>query len=88
MAGSTKPLSLARNVRLVVVEDQVRLAAREVEQHLGEVAVRPCEPRAGVRAVIDVDRLVDQAKARSVLQSYASMGHGQRLVGRLDLRLR
>ena len=65
------PLSLAWNVRLIVVEDQMRLAACEVEQHLREVAVRPREPRAGVRAVVDVDRLVDETETCSVLQSYA-----------------
>lgn len=64
-------LSLAWNVWFIVVEDQMRLAACEVEQHLREVAVRPREPRAGVCAVVNVDRLVDETEACRVLQSYA-----------------
>ena len=52
--------SLAGRVRLAVLENQVRLALREVEEHLCEVAVRPCEPWASVvTAIVDVDGFVD-----------------------------
>ena len=43
------------------MEDKPRLALREVEEHLREVAVRPREPGARVRPVVDVDGLMDQA---------------------------
>ena len=52
--------SLAGRVRLAVLENQVRLALREVEEHLCEVAVRPCEPRTRVtRRAVDRLTLVD-----------------------------
>ena len=60
--------SLAGRVRLAVLENQVRLALREVEEHLGEVAVRPGKPRAGpVGHVVYRDRLVNEAQAVSSL---------------------
>jgi hypothetical protein len=50
------------------MEDELRLAAREVEEHLCKVAVHPGEPRPCVgRRVVDVDRLVDQSQPVRVL---------------------
>ena len=69
--------SLAGRVRLAVLENQVRLALREVEEHLGEVAVRPREPRACVGAVVDGDGLVDETEAASVLCHVTSLMEGQ-----------
>ena len=69
--------SLAGRVRLAVLENQVRLALREVEEHLCEVAVRPRKPRACVGAVVDVDGLVDESQTCSVLR---------RSVGQVDRR--
>lgn len=45
----------------------MRLALREVEQHLGKVAVGPSEPGAGVRPVVNADRLMNEAEAVRVL---------------------
>ena len=61
---------LSRDIRLVVSEDQVRLAARQVKHHLREVAVRPRKPRASVRrSIVYVDRLVNETKSGRVLHA-------------------
>lgn len=60
--------SLPGSVRLPILEDETRLALRKVQQHLGKVAVCPREPRPSVRPVVDVDRLVDEAQACSILR--------------------
>ena len=68
--------SLAWRVRLAVGENQMWLALREVEEHLGEVAVCPREPRACVGAVVDGDGLVDKTEAASVLCHVTSFMEG------------
>ncbi len=65
--------SLAGRVRLAILEDQVRLALREVEEHLSEVAVCPREPWAGVLTIVDGDGFVDEAQATRVLHGCKSV---------------
>ena len=63
-----RPSLLPGYVRLPVFEDQLRLAAREVQKHLCEVAICPGEPWPCVRSrVVNVDRLVNEAQSVRVL---------------------
>ena len=54
--------SLAGDIWPRIMEDELRLAARKVEQHLCKVAVCPRKPLPGVGSrVVDIDGLVDQS---------------------------
>jgi hypothetical protein len=56
-------------IRLVILKNQTRLPLRQIENHLGEITVGPCEPRTRVVArVVDLDALVDEAQPGGVVE--------------------
>lgn len=59
---------LPRRVRLTAVEYEVGLSLSKIQNHLAKVTIGPCKPGSSILVpVVNVDRLVDQAKSRRVL---------------------
>lgn len=71
---SIKPESsslLSNDVGFIVLENQAWLSLREIQDHLGKVAVRPSEPGAGVVfGVVDANALVDEAQVTRILKNH------------------